>query len=190
MKIYFLWICHTKFFIKHLLGLGCFSLSFGRFRDLRFVRTAELLAGKLPLQPHEYQDVIQKHCMEARQILLNKSVSGLRIALCHSVIKIKSSLKWKLVSSLGWCTDFADFSLTPSSILILPRFHPWEPLWLLTYTALWPSLLIFLCPFEASSLLLLVEHFHSLPLKSFRPCWVTHSGSRSVMPNFLRPCVL
>jgi len=93
MKVYFLRIHHTKFFFKRLLGLGCFSLSFGRFRDLRFVRTAELLAGKLPLQPHEYQDVIQKHCMEARQILLNKSVSGLRMALCHSVIKIKSSLK-------------------------------------------------------------------------------------------------
>lgn len=93
MKVYFLRIHHTKFFFKRLLGLGCFSLSFGRFRDLRFVRTAELLAGKLPLQPHEYQDVIQKHCMEARQILLTKSVSGLRMALCHSVIKIKSSLK-------------------------------------------------------------------------------------------------
>ncbi|XP_021567967.1 dynein heavy chain 3, axonemal [Carlito syrichta] len=48
------------------------ELWFAEFRDLRFVRTAELLAGKLPLQPHEYQDVIQKHCMEAHQILLNK----------------------------------------------------------------------------------------------------------------------
>ncbi|XP_064448835.1 dynein axonemal heavy chain 3 [Mirounga angustirostris] len=48
------------------------ELWFKEFRDLRFVRTAELLAGKLPLQPHEYRDVIQKHCMEARQILLNK----------------------------------------------------------------------------------------------------------------------
>ncbi|XP_055265604.1 dynein axonemal heavy chain 3 [Moschus berezovskii] len=48
------------------------QLWFSEFRDLRFVRTAELLAGKLPLQPHEYQDVIQKHCMEARQILINK----------------------------------------------------------------------------------------------------------------------
>uniref|UniRef100_A0A8D0TSX2 Dynein axonemal heavy chain 3 n=1 Tax=Sus scrofa TaxID=9823 RepID=A0A8D0TSX2_PIG len=48
------------------------ELWFAEFRDLRFVRTAELLAGKLPLQPHEYQDVIRKHCMEARQTLLNK----------------------------------------------------------------------------------------------------------------------
>ncbi|XP_077762989.1 dynein axonemal heavy chain 3 isoform X1 [Canis aureus] len=48
------------------------ELWFAEFRDLRFVRTAELLGGKLPLQPHEYWDVIQKHCMEARQILLNK----------------------------------------------------------------------------------------------------------------------
>ncbi|XP_012645608.2 dynein axonemal heavy chain 3 [Microcebus murinus] len=48
------------------------ELWFAEFRDLRFVRTAELLEGKLPLLPHEYQDVIQKHCMEARQILLSK----------------------------------------------------------------------------------------------------------------------
>ncbi|XP_067562534.1 dynein axonemal heavy chain 3 isoform X1 [Pseudorca crassidens] len=48
------------------------QLWFTEFKDLRFVRTAELLAEKLPLLPHEYQDVIQKHCMEARQILLNK----------------------------------------------------------------------------------------------------------------------
>ncbi|XP_072798825.1 dynein axonemal heavy chain 3 isoform X1 [Vicugna pacos] len=48
------------------------ELWFAEFRDLRFVRTAELLAGKLPLLPHEYQNVIQKHCREARQILLSK----------------------------------------------------------------------------------------------------------------------
>ncbi|XP_021092936.1 dynein heavy chain 3, axonemal isoform X6 [Heterocephalus glaber] len=48
------------------------DLWFTEFRDLRFVRTAELLAGKLPLQPDEYWDVICKHCAEARQILLSK----------------------------------------------------------------------------------------------------------------------
>nr|KAF6294777.1 hypothetical protein mPipKuh1_003914 [Pipistrellus kuhlii] len=48
------------------------QLWFEEFRDLRFVRTAELLAGKLPLQPQEYQDVIRKHCTEARQVLLSK----------------------------------------------------------------------------------------------------------------------
>ncbi|XP_042545793.1 dynein axonemal heavy chain 3 [Dipodomys spectabilis] len=47
------------------------ELWFSDFKDLRFVRTAEILEGKLPLQPKEYWDVIQKHCMEARQILLN-----------------------------------------------------------------------------------------------------------------------
>ncbi|XP_032957944.1 dynein axonemal heavy chain 3 isoform X1 [Rhinolophus ferrumequinum] len=52
--------------------LGLEELWFAEFKDLRFVRTEELLAGKLPLQPHEYRAVIQKHCMEARQILLNK----------------------------------------------------------------------------------------------------------------------
>ncbi|XP_055994863.1 dynein axonemal heavy chain 3 [Sorex fumeus] len=48
------------------------ELWFAEFKDLRFVRTAELLAGKLPLQPHEYQEVIEKHCLEAHKILLNK----------------------------------------------------------------------------------------------------------------------
>ncbi|XP_053412126.1 dynein axonemal heavy chain 3 [Nycticebus coucang] len=48
------------------------ELWFTEFRDLRFVRTAELLEGKLPLLPQEYQDEIQKHCMEARQVLLSK----------------------------------------------------------------------------------------------------------------------
>ncbi|XP_019505362.1 PREDICTED: dynein heavy chain 3, axonemal [Hipposideros armiger] len=48
------------------------ELWFAEFRDLRFVRTEELLAGQLPLQSHEYRDVIQKHCMETRQTLLNK----------------------------------------------------------------------------------------------------------------------
>ncbi|KAG8513614.1 Dynein heavy chain 3, axonemal [Galemys pyrenaicus] len=48
------------------------ELWFSEYRDLRFVRTAELLAGKLPLLPHEYREVIQNHCMELHQILLNK----------------------------------------------------------------------------------------------------------------------
>ncbi|XP_030655837.1 dynein heavy chain 3, axonemal [Nomascus leucogenys] len=48
------------------------ELWFAEFRDLRFVRTAEILAGKLPLQPQEFGDVIQKHCLEAHQTLLNK----------------------------------------------------------------------------------------------------------------------
>ncbi|KAM7329251.1 hypothetical protein ACRRTK_010864 [Alexandromys fortis] len=48
------------------------ELWFTEFKDLRFVRTADLLAGKLPLLPNEYQDVIRKHCQEARQILLSK----------------------------------------------------------------------------------------------------------------------
>ncbi|XP_066239555.1 dynein axonemal heavy chain 3 [Saccopteryx leptura] len=48
------------------------ELWFSELRDLRFVRTAELLAGTLPLQPGEFWDVVQKHCEEARQVLLNK----------------------------------------------------------------------------------------------------------------------
>ncbi|XP_044602978.2 dynein axonemal heavy chain 3 isoform X2 [Equus asinus] len=58
--------------IVNPMMLSLKDLWFQEFKDLRFVRRAELLEGKLPLQPHEYQDVIQKHCMEARQILLNK----------------------------------------------------------------------------------------------------------------------
>ncbi|XP_047390171.1 dynein axonemal heavy chain 3 isoform X4 [Sciurus carolinensis] len=48
------------------------NLWFEEFRDLRFVRTAEILEGKLPLQPSEYWEVIQNHCLEAHQILLTK----------------------------------------------------------------------------------------------------------------------
>ncbi|KAM5227717.1 LOW QUALITY PROTEIN: dynein axonemal heavy chain 3 [Ctenodactylus gundi] len=48
------------------------ELWFTEFRDLRFVRIADLLSGKLPLQPREYWDVICKHCTEARDILLDK----------------------------------------------------------------------------------------------------------------------
>ncbi|KFO22025.1 Dynein heavy chain 3, axonemal [Fukomys damarensis] len=69
------------------------ELWFTEFRDFRFVRTAELLAGELPLQPDEYWDVICKHCAEARQILLSKSVPGLGMGLCHGIAKIKNSLQ-------------------------------------------------------------------------------------------------
>ena len=103
-----------------LLSPGRFSLSFGRFKDLRFVRTAELLAGRLPLQPHEYWDVIQKHCMEARQILLNKSVSGLRMGPRHNII---NSQEGKLVPSLE-VAQFADFSLTSFSVPFLLHSIP------------------------------------------------------------------
>ncbi|XP_060028831.1 dynein axonemal heavy chain 3 isoform X1 [Erinaceus europaeus] len=62
---------------EHLYTVNPIMLSLKKlwsseFRNLRFVRTAELLAGTLPLQPYEYNSVIQQHCMEARQILLNK----------------------------------------------------------------------------------------------------------------------
>ncbi|XP_006876041.1 PREDICTED: dynein heavy chain 3, axonemal [Chrysochloris asiatica] len=62
---------------EHLHSVNPMMLSlkelwFSGFADLRFVRTEELLAGQLPLQPHEYQAEIQKHCMDTRQILLTK----------------------------------------------------------------------------------------------------------------------
>ncbi|XP_031243962.1 dynein heavy chain 3, axonemal [Mastomys coucha] len=48
------------------------ELWFAEFKNLRFVRTADLLAGKLPLLPHEYEEEIKKHCLDMRQILLTK----------------------------------------------------------------------------------------------------------------------
>ncbi|ELW62513.1 Dynein heavy chain 3, axonemal [Tupaia chinensis] len=70
------------------------ELWFAEFKDLRFVRTAELLAGKLPLQPHEYRDVIRKHCLEARQILLNKSVSASRWIPTCAQLFVSQKEKW------------------------------------------------------------------------------------------------
>lgn len=128
-----LWAHPIQFAIKCRLSLSSCSLSFGRFKDLRFVRTEELLAGKLPLQPHEYRAVIQKHCMEARQILLNKSVSGLRVGLCHTSTKMENSLKWTLVSNPG-SAQFADF---PSSLSA--SFHVPMPQQSLHFLVHWSS---------------------------------------------------
>ncbi|XP_068100920.1 dynein axonemal heavy chain 3 [Hyperolius riggenbachi] len=43
-----------------------------QFGNLRFVRTDEMLSGHLPLLPAEFEELIQKHCLEARAILRNK----------------------------------------------------------------------------------------------------------------------
>ncbi|XP_025062794.1 dynein heavy chain 3, axonemal [Alligator sinensis] len=47
-------------------------LWFTEFSNLRFVRTEEMLSGELPLLPDEFEELIQRHCMEARDILQKK----------------------------------------------------------------------------------------------------------------------
>ncbi|XP_042293782.1 dynein axonemal heavy chain 3 [Sceloporus undulatus] len=47
-------------------------LWFTEFCELRFVRTKEILAGDLPLLPNEFEELVQKHCQEAHDILLNR----------------------------------------------------------------------------------------------------------------------
>ncbi|XP_010216373.1 PREDICTED: dynein heavy chain 3, axonemal [Tinamus guttatus] len=48
------------------------QLWLSEYIHLRFVRTKEMLSGDLPLLPTEFKDLIQRHCMEARDILQNK----------------------------------------------------------------------------------------------------------------------
>ncbi|XP_053132344.1 dynein axonemal heavy chain 3 isoform X3 [Hemicordylus capensis] len=45
---------------------------FSEFSGLRFVRTKDILAGDLPLLPGEFEDLIHRHCLEARDILQNR----------------------------------------------------------------------------------------------------------------------
>lgn len=45
-----------------------------RYSHLRFVRTAEVLCGDLPLLPADFEGIVRRHCVEARDILQNKSV--------------------------------------------------------------------------------------------------------------------
>ncbi|XP_074137053.1 dynein axonemal heavy chain 3 isoform X1 [Sminthopsis crassicaudata] len=59
-------------FIVNPMMLILKELWFSEFCNIRFVRTAELLAGPLPLLPSEFFSVVQQHCGEARQILLEK----------------------------------------------------------------------------------------------------------------------
>lgn len=48
-----------------------------RYSHLRFVRTAEVLCGRLPLLPAEFEDIVRRHCLEARDVLQHKSVPAL-----------------------------------------------------------------------------------------------------------------
>ncbi|XP_056662526.1 dynein axonemal heavy chain 3 isoform X4 [Monodelphis domestica] len=59
-------------FVVNPMMLILKELWFSEFCDIKFVRTAELLEGPLPLLPDEFYSVIARHCIEARQILLEK----------------------------------------------------------------------------------------------------------------------
>uniref|UniRef100_A0A8C9NAX7 Uncharacterized protein n=1 Tax=Serinus canaria TaxID=9135 RepID=A0A8C9NAX7_SERCA len=48
------------------------ELWLSQYSHLRFVRTAEVLCGQLPLLPAEFEDVVRRHCVEARDILQHK----------------------------------------------------------------------------------------------------------------------
>ncbi|XP_009573431.1 PREDICTED: dynein heavy chain 3, axonemal-like, partial [Fulmarus glacialis] len=48
------------------------QLWLSQYSHLRFVRTEEMLCRDLPLLPTEFEEVIRRHCVEARNILQNK----------------------------------------------------------------------------------------------------------------------
>ncbi|XP_009876528.1 PREDICTED: dynein heavy chain 3, axonemal [Apaloderma vittatum] len=47
------------------------DLWFSEYSHLRFVRTEEMLCGDLPLLPTEFEELVQRHCVEAHNILQN-----------------------------------------------------------------------------------------------------------------------
>uniref|UniRef100_A0A8C3QX22 Uncharacterized protein n=1 Tax=Cyanoderma ruficeps TaxID=181631 RepID=A0A8C3QX22_9PASS len=62
----------SNLFIVNSLMPTLQELWLSQYSHLRFVRTAEVLCADLPLLPAEFQDIIQRHCGEARDILQNK----------------------------------------------------------------------------------------------------------------------
>ncbi|NXA07095.1 DYH3 protein, partial [Sapayoa aenigma] len=59
-------------FTVNSLMLTLQELWLSQYSQLRFVRTAEMLGGHLPLLPEEFEEVVQRHCVEARDILQNE----------------------------------------------------------------------------------------------------------------------
>uniref|UniRef100_A0A8C5QWI6 Dynein axonemal heavy chain 3 n=3 Tax=Leptobrachium TaxID=161697 RepID=A0A8C5QWI6_9ANUR len=59
-------------FTVNPLMLSLQDLWLTQFADLRFVRTKDLLAGNLPLLPSEFEELVHRHCLEARTTLQNK----------------------------------------------------------------------------------------------------------------------
>ncbi|KAG8541246.1 hypothetical protein GDO81_029423, partial [Engystomops pustulosus] len=75
-------------FITNPMMLSLQELWISQFSDLRFVRTDEMLSGSLPLLPAEFEDLVERHCSDARSILRNKW-----IPLCASLFKTEKD-KW------------------------------------------------------------------------------------------------
>ncbi|XP_053327633.1 dynein axonemal heavy chain 3 [Spea bombifrons] len=59
-------------FTVNPMMLSLQELWLNEFADLRFVRTKDLLSGNLPLLPAEFEELVDKHCLEARTTLQNK----------------------------------------------------------------------------------------------------------------------
>ncbi|XP_077305116.1 dynein axonemal heavy chain 3 [Lithobates pipiens] len=59
-------------FTMNAMMLELQQLWITQFRDVRFVRTNEMLSSHLPLLPAEFEELVQKHCLEARATLRNK----------------------------------------------------------------------------------------------------------------------
>ncbi|NWU12959.1 DYH3 protein, partial [Cephalopterus ornatus] len=75
-------------FVVNSLMLTLQELWLSEYSHLRFVRTAEILCGHLPLLPEEFEEIVRRHCVEARDILQNKW-----IPTCASVF-IDQKNKW------------------------------------------------------------------------------------------------
>ncbi|KAJ7400487.1 hypothetical protein BTVI_105082 [Pitangus sulphuratus] len=75
-------------FVVNSLMLTLQELWLSEYSHLRFVRTAEMLCGHLPLLPDEFEEIVRRHCVEARDILQNKW-----IPTCASVF-IDQKNKW------------------------------------------------------------------------------------------------
>ncbi|KAM4632527.1 dynein axonemal heavy chain 3 [Discoglossus pictus] len=59
-------------FTVNPIMLSLQHLWFTEFSDLRFVRTKDMLSGHLPLLPAEFEELVQRHCREARATLRNR----------------------------------------------------------------------------------------------------------------------
>ncbi|XP_071616680.1 dynein axonemal heavy chain 3 [Heliangelus exortis] len=75
-------------FIVNPVMLTLQQLWFSDYSHLRFVRTQELLSRGLPMLPAQFQEVTQRHCMEARHILQNKWIPA-----CASILANQKK-KW------------------------------------------------------------------------------------------------
>ncbi|KAM6320279.1 dynein axonemal heavy chain 3 [Podargus strigoides] len=74
-------------FVVNPLMVTLQQLWLSEYSHLRFVRTEELLCGNLPLLPTEFEEVIRRHCVEARDILQKKWVPTCASIFCDQKTK-------------------------------------------------------------------------------------------------------